>query len=96
MRRCIPYLICFAFTMFLAWLLEINPTKEYGWFMGCVQGALVIPNWIISLFDKGWLCKAPIHTTMYNVFWWIDVIFVVGGYILSLISIFIRLFVRNK
>lgn len=63
----IGILVCLG----LAWLLRINPETEYGWFMGVVHGLLLVPNWIISLFDASWLVKAPLHTQVYNVMWWV-------------------------
>ena len=59
--------ICFG----LAWWLRIDPAQEYGWWMGIVHGLLLVPNWLISLFDSTWLVKAPLHTQMYNIDWWV-------------------------
>lgn len=59
--------ICFG----LAWVLRINPAQEYGWFMGMVHGLLLVPNWFISIFDSTWLVKAPLHTSVYNIDWWV-------------------------
>ncbi len=59
--------ICFG----LAWWLRIDPGQEYGWWMGIVHGILLVPNWLISLFDSTWLVKAPLHTQMYNIDWWV-------------------------
>lgn len=57
-----------------AWILSINPLREYGWFLGSIHGALAPFNWVISWFAEGWYVKAPLHTTAYNVFWWISFI----------------------
>ena len=59
--------ICFG----LAWWLRIDPAQEYGWWMGIVHGLLLVPNWLISLVDSTWLVKAPLHTQMYNIDWWV-------------------------
>ncbi len=59
--------ICFG----LSGWLRIDPGQEYGWWMGIVHGILLVPNWLISLFDSTWLVKAPLHTQMYNIDWWV-------------------------
>lgn len=63
----------------LAWLLSIEPLNEYGWFMGIIHGALAPFNWVISWFNDFWFVKAPLHTTAYNVFWWISLVLTVIG-----------------
>lgn len=60
-----------AVAFLLAWIFDINPLKEYGWLMGCFHGAWLIPNWIMSLFNDAVLTKALLHTSAYNVFYWI-------------------------
>ncbi|MFG6382051.1 MAG: hypothetical protein K1V87_08120 [Muribaculum sp.] len=78
--------------LLLAWLLSINPVKEYGWFMGLIHGGLLVPNWIISWFDSSWLLSAPLHTTMYTVDWWIAAVLNVIGWVWIVIGFFGNLF----
>ena len=70
----------------VAYLLSIEPTKMYGWFSGWYQGFLVIPNYIISLIIDNHYVKAPLHTTAYNVFWWIFLITSLTTYIRLIIN----------
>lgn len=95
MKQFVNLLVTVAVSFGLAWLLSINPAKEYGWFMGLIHGGFLVPNWIISWFDPDWLVKAPLHTTMYNVDWWISVIFSAIFWSLSLLLFFIGMFKRK-
>ena len=62
-------------TLFVvAYLFSIEGGKEYGWFAGFFHGGWVVPNYIFSLFIDNYYVKAPLHTTAYNVFWWITCI----------------------
>lgn len=74
-------------------IFSIDPTKEYGWFGGMFHGAWVIGNWILSLFMDDHLVKAPLHTTAYNVFWWIWCVFVLISCFFNLVAL---LFGGNK
>lgn len=58
----------------LAAIFDINPAKEYGWFAGGFHGGWAPAYWIMSWFSDSLLVKAPLHTTAYNVWWWIGVI----------------------
>lgn len=71
MKTLLQLLAGIAICLGLAWILRIDPAQEYNWFMGIVHGLLLVPDWIISLFDSSWLIKAPEHTAMYNVCWWV-------------------------
>lgn len=71
MKVVISFLIGVAICLGLAYWLQIEPEKEYGWFAGCIDGLLLVPNWLISLVKESWYIKAPIHTSMYNMAWWI-------------------------
>lgn len=71
MRFLLRFITWLAFGCLMAWILSINPFKEYGWFMGMIHGSLAPFNWVISWFSDAWFVKAPLHTTAYNVFWWI-------------------------
>ena len=89
MKIYIQFLIFVAFSLLFAWFLKIDPTHEYGWFLGMIQGGLFVPNWIISLFSSDWLTSAPLHTGNYNLFWWIGTISCVcywARYILVIIA----------
>lgn len=57
-------------------IFSIDPTKEYSWLGGMFHGGWVVGNWILSFFMDDHLVKAPIHTTSYNIFWWIGCVFV--------------------
>ena len=71
MKTVFQLLVCIAICIGVALLLRINPETEYNWLMGSVHGLLLVPNCIISVFDPSWLIKAPLHTSGYNVAWWI-------------------------
>jgi hypothetical protein len=52
-----------------------DPNKEYaglffGWFTGCYHGSTIVPNYIISLFDKTRHIKAVSYSGWYNFNWW--------------------------
>lgn len=57
-------------------IFSIDPAKEYSWFAGLFHGAWVPGNWLLSLFMDDHLVKAPVHTTAYNIFWWIWCVFI--------------------
>ena len=85
MKKLFFRLFTLAVGCFFAWLLQIDPGKEYGWFMGIIHSWLLVPNWIISWFKSGWLIIAPLHTTAYMVFLWIHIVLSVlfyGGFAL--------------
>ena len=63
-----------AAAFLIAWIFDINPSKEYGWFAGFFHGVWVPVNWIMSWFSDAVLVKAPVHTTAYGVFWWIGIV----------------------
>lgn len=79
MKTILQFVIGVAVSMGLAALLRIDAGADYGWFMGAVQGLLLVPNWLISLFDPSWLVKAPQTHGLYNGAWWtcavIDVLY---------------------
>ena len=64
----------YSISFLLAWIFDIQATHEYGWFLGWCHGSWFIPNWIMSLFNDAVLTKAPLHTSAYNIFWWIGLI----------------------
>ena len=70
MKTFFQLIIGIAICLVVAYFLQISPTTDYGWFMGIVHGFLLVPNGIISLFDPSWLVKAPLHTQVYNIMWW--------------------------
>ena len=52
-----------------------EPNKEYsgfwyGWLTGSFHGALLFPNWIISIFDESRQIKATTFSGWYNFNWW--------------------------
>ncbi len=71
MKTLLQLLVGIAICIGVALLLRINPQAEYGWLMGSVHGLLLVPNCIISVFDPSWLIKAPLHTSGYNICWWV-------------------------
>lgn len=58
-------------TAILGAIFAIDPAKEYSWLGGFFHGAWTAGNWILSLFMDDHLIKATIHTSSYNIFWWI-------------------------
>ena len=75
----------------LVLIFDINPAKEYGWFMGSLHGAWIPANWILSLFNDSVLLKAPLHTNAYNTWWWIGVVIGVWSWIRFVLQIIITL-----
>lgn len=71
----------------LAVIFDINPAKEYGWFAGGFHGCWLPANWIMSWFSDSVLLKAPLHTTAYNVWWWIGVVIGVWSWIKMILMI---------
>ena len=71
----------------LAWIFSIEEGKEYGWFAGIWHGTWWPQNLIISFFKSGWYAKAPIHTTMYSIMWWLWAIGTVFYYLGSIAKI---------
>lgn len=90
MKTLLQLIIGIGICLAAAFLLRINPEVEYGWFMGVIHGFLLVPNWLISLFDSAWLVKAPIHTSVYNTMWWIvgilDIIYWIWAIIGAIIA----------
>lgn len=80
-------LIGIGFWFGLAAIFDINPAKEYGWFAGIFHGFSLPTYWIMSWFSDSVLLKAPLHTTAYNVWWWIDVVFGVWWWIKMILII---------
>ena len=85
--------ICIAFGLFFLWvtIFDINPEKEYGWFMGSLHGFWSLHNWILSCFNGDILVKAPLHTSAYNIWWWIGLVLSVYTWIEFLLSIIINI-----
>ena len=86
-KQFIGVFIELALFFFFAWLLSIEPLKEYGWFLGGVHGVLAPFNWVISWFSDTWFVQAPFHTTAYMIFWWISMIFMTIRITLRTISL---------
>lgn len=68
-------------------IFSIDPAKEYSWLGGMFHGGWVAGNWILSLFMDDHLIKAPIHTTSYNIFWWIGCVFILLSCFINFITI---------
>lgn len=75
LKTLLQFILGVAISIGAALLLRIEPQETYGWFMGAVHGFLLVPNFLISLFDPSWIVKAPLHTSMYNFDWWVAGIF---------------------
>lgn len=82
-------LLVLGLVIVLALVFDINPAKEYGWFMGSLHGAWLPANWILSFFNESVLLKAPLHTNAYNTWWWIGVVCGVWGWIRTLLQVII-------
>lgn len=75
MAKLLGLLLGLGIGCLIAWIFQINPSKEYGWFAGFFHGAFIVGNFILSWFSSSEiLYKAPLHTTAYSVFWWIGAI----------------------
>ena len=70
MGICIGIVIALMISFFLC---NIKPEIDSGWLRGLWHGGNFVQNLILSFFD-GRLLKAPVHSTAYNVFWWINCI----------------------
>lgn len=81
--------------LLIAYWLQIDPLKEYGWWGGCWQGGTSIYHWILSFFDDGIIVRAPLRTTAYSVFWWVCTIFNIYVLINCLILLPIKI-LRNR
>ena len=71
----ISHLFVIGLWFILALIFTIKGNKEYGWFAGLFHGNWAVCNWIISWFKESAMVKAPLHTTAYNIWWWIGFIF---------------------
>lgn len=91
MKTLIQLLVGIAICIGASLFLRINPEMEYGWLMGAVHGLLLVPNCLISIFDPSWLIKAPLHTSGYNIDWWIcgicDVLYWIWAIVGAVIAI---------
>ncbi len=75
-----------------AWILgRIDPQQSYGWLSGCWQGTVVVPNYIMSLFDNTILYKAAIHDSAYDVAYYVTVV----ALVISLIYASVRYFMTR-
>lgn len=67
----------------LLWILDafllgsIDPNVTNGFFAGCWQGTVAVPNFILSLLDTGRIYFAPKHTHSYSVMYFITLIAIV-------------------
>lgn len=83
-------IILFGITCLIAWIFQINPSKEYGWFAGFFHGAFIVGNFILSFFSSNEiLYNAPHHTAAYTVFWRIGSAISVIIYIRILVNIIV-------
>lgn len=73
----------FILSLFINFVLAIfiypDPLKEYsgfwnGFIIGDLHGWLVVPNFVISLFDNTRLIKATNYSGLYNFSWWFSII----------------------
>ena len=72
-------LLSISFGVAILFIMSIfifpEPNKEYsgfwyGWLTGSFHGALLFPNWIISIFDESRQIKATTFSGWYNFNWW--------------------------
>lgn len=89
--RIIGLLIGFCVAYFIAGLFPINPSKEYGWFGGGFHGIWAVFNWVRSLFDDTVLLKATLHTSAYNVWWWLGLTWIVCFIVNNVLSTIIEI-----
>jgi hypothetical protein len=69
----------FTIVFAMAYFIYPEPGKQYtgfwyGLMTGGFHGALLIPNWIISLFDSTRIIKATDCSTTYTIAWWVSAI----------------------
>ncbi|MBQ9312847.1 MAG: SH3 domain-containing protein [Bacteroidales bacterium] len=80
-------IIGFVFAFIMCFIFPIYPETTYVWWEGMFHGGWLLPNWIISLFSDNWSYKAPLHTSAYNIWWWISAVLGVCTDIRLIISI---------
>lgn len=80
-------LIGWVIAFVIAYFLQIDPSKEYGWWGGFWQGIFIVPHWIMSWFDSDILVRAVYRTTGYNIWWWIQLFLVGYSWLSSLIRL---------
>ena len=88
-------LISWVFTFIVACFYTIKPDFEYSWWWMFIHGALIPANWVLSFFDASKLCKAPMHTTAYNILWWISCVCTIFTTMMQIIII-IKSLIRKK
>ena len=88
-------ILCLAIAFVLSYIFQIDLTKEYGWWGGFWQGGFAIPHWIMSWFDSDILVRAVYRTTGYNVWWWLQVIWLGFCWLVTLLNLIILIF-RGK
>lgn len=77
---------CIVGYLLALWLFSINPTHEYGWFMGIFQGGCWVFAWIHSWFNPEVFIKAPLHTWGYSFWYWVSAIIVSFSWIIMLLG----------
>lgn len=77
----------------LSFFIFPEPNKNYtGVDDGVLHGILLIPNWIISLFDESRQIKATTYDSWYNYAWWSSSI----GIFIDLIYLSIKEYKKTK
>ena len=89
-------LFSWVLLLIIAYLYSIKPDFEYSWWWVILHGPLVPANWILSFFDASKLCKAPLHTTAYNILWWISCVLTIFTTVMQLIAVVMTLLRRKK
>lgn len=93
--KAVSTLFGFGVLFLLAWIFDILPLKEYGWFAGLFHGGWLVPNYVFSWFDADVLTKAPIHTKAYNVCWWIGCITGIWYFVVNFIGMLVMFFKKD-
>jgi hypothetical protein len=88
-------LFSWVLLLIVALFYTIKPDFEYSWWWVILHGPLIPANWILSFFDASKLCKAPIHTTVYNILWWISCVCTIFTTVMQAITLILSFF-RKK
>lgn len=88
----VKIIVIFAFAL----LFPINIEHEYGWFMGLMHGTFAPYYSIFTLFSDTALCKAPLHTAAYGIWWWIGLAISLYYIVMALVLTIRQIYRRQK
>ncbi|MFI3319117.1 MAG: hypothetical protein SNH88_08030 [Rikenellaceae bacterium] len=75
---------------------DVEPGKVYEWGRGMNMGFWFPVNYVVSFFKDGVVVKDALHTSGYNIWWWICCIWASAYVIIKIFSVLIGAFVLRK